>query len=211
VLLESSQSPPRHRLALCQDGHRYTADFETSSLGIDAKLIPYLEDLSRSLAPPETVQRALNCGFQTDADVANAYRDQVRREREIDSLDRLLNQDEENVQTLLDVLPDEPDSRGYDDAVELITVERTEIEEVLGEKGWEVLLVTTELEDEGLLPRTERDLERVLTALLEVTYGVNERQASTHKKRLREAARAAVKAGNPIFERLGHLLRRKKT
>jgi hypothetical protein len=181
---------------------------ETREAIIDA-LVDCLYDL-RSLSVPEVILKALNSGFHTDADVGNAVRRKVWKESKYlfkNGDDVVSNHDEDNSITLFEVLPEESDGTNhYSDAVELILEEKSQVVEALGEEGWEVLEEIVELVDNDLLPPTKRERERVLTEVFQKAYGVNERQASTHKRRFQEAFETAAADGKPVFDELLDLL-----
>ena len=94
----------------------------------------------------------------------------------------------------------------YNEAVETILQEKSQVVEVLGEEGGEVLEKIVQLEDDHLLPEGERDGERALTGIFGAVYGVNERQACTLKSRFRKAFVRAVEAGKWVFEQVAELL-----
>jgi hypothetical protein len=201
----------RHAIPMryASDGRRCPADFEKSSCEIDAELISNLGTLG-SLEPRRIVEKALNLGFQTDVDVANAFRQRMRRERDTISLDHLMTQElaEHNVHTLFDFLADDPDSGSnpFSEAAELIRSEKPAISKVLGERGWEVLWELVELVDNDLLPTQQRERERTITGIFGTIYGVNARQAQTHKSHFRRTFEAAVREGHPILSEVAELL-----
>jgi hypothetical protein len=164
----------------------------------------------RTLSPPELILIALNGGFHTDVDVGNAVRRKVREEsRHLSKYgsDAVSKDDEGGYGTLFEVLPDSVDrANHYNEAVEIILQERAQVVEELGEKGWEVLEEIVEHEDQGMLPMTKRDRQRLLTEMFQTAYGVCERQARTHKSRFLEAIEAGASEGKPVFECIEELL-----
>jgi hypothetical protein len=182
---------------------------ETREAIVDA-LVDCLCDL-RTLPVPEVILTALNGGFHIDADVANALRRRVREESKYlfrygDDVE--LQNEKGDPLTLFETLEDKPILREnfYNDVVEIIFQEKPQFVDELGEEGWEVLEQIVELVDNDLLPPTKRERERVLTEVFQKAYGVNERQARTHKSQFRRSFEAAVVAGKPVFERIAELL-----
>ncbi len=165
----------------------------------------------RTLTPPEIVLTVLNGGFHTDADVGNAVRRKLREESkhlvafgdDTGSVD-----DEGGYATLFEVLPDDPGPRTnpYNEAVEIILRDKSQIVDELGEEGWEVLEQIVELEDNGLFPQTKRDRQRVLTEIFEIAYSVNSRQARTHKSRFLAVVEVRANEGKRLFEWIEELL-----
>jgi hypothetical protein len=170
----------------------------------------------RSLAASEIITAALNGDFQIDAEVANAVRQEVRQERKTRSFEVELElaslHEEEGTATFLDILEDRADSQNNpsSDASEVITLEIAQITQAMGQKGWEVLFELAELIDGDSLPEGKRDRERVVTEVFQDVYGVKARQARTRKDRFQEEIRAAVKAGNPVLEKIVETLASKK-
>jgi len=164
----------------------------------------------KGLSDGQIILTALNGGFHTAADVGNALRRKVREESKYlfgYGGDVLWQDDEGDDVTLEEVLPD-PARRTnhYNEAVEIILQEKSQVVEVLGEEGREVLEKIVELEDDHLLPESDRDGERALTGIFGAVYGVNERQARTLKSRFRKAFVRAVEAGKWVFEQVAELL-----
>jgi hypothetical protein len=165
---------------------------EETREAIKDELVACLHDLSA----PETVLRALNGGFETDVDVANALRRKAWKEPKhiLYDGDEVSEDDEGEPLTLFEVTPDDPESRTnvYDTLVEIIFQEKAQVVKELGEKGWtaweEILELSdnhiAELADKGSLSETGKDCHRAITGVFERVYGVKERQARTLKNRL---------------------------
>jgi hypothetical protein len=182
--------------------------FQEAREAIQDELIPRLGNL-KSASAQDIIQTALGFGFQTDVDVANAVRQRVRQERRNISYQDAFSHENGEASILLEFLEDGIRCRNntYSSVVELVQVEKAHIEEVIGEKGWEVLWSFVGLIDADSLPSCERDRERILTEAFMAAYDVEERQARTHKKLFRMAFKEAVEAGeNPVFEKLAELL-----
>ena len=171
-------------------------------------LVDCLYDL-RTLPVPEVILTALYGGFHTDVDVGNALRRKVREESRYlcqYGQDAVTNWTKGEL-TLFEVLPDAgPRTNPYNDVVEVILPERPQIVEELGKEGWEVLMQIVELADNDLLPQSKRARQRAITEVFETVYGVNPRQARTHKSRFLAAVEAAASDGKPIFENIAKLL-----
>jgi hypothetical protein len=169
----------------------------------------------RTLSAPEIVLTALHGGFHTDADVGNALHQRVRqlafwdRQKQQESPyvfkygNDLESQDEEgDAITLFEIVPDNPGSRTnvYNAVLKIITQEKAQIVEELGEKGWTAFEEILELIDNEAVClaetgncQNERDFERSLTDVFERVYGVKERQARTHKSRFLATVKRIVK------------------
>lgn len=149
----------------------------------------------KALSDGEVILRALDGGFETDVDVANAVRQGVREDSKYLAFgdDSVSTGDEGEERTRFDDTPDYPESttNAYNDLIEIVVQEKAQVVEELGEKGWTAWEGILEFVDslsvaqaETGSSQNERDFQRSLTAVFEQVYGVKERQASTHKSRL---------------------------
>jgi hypothetical protein len=181
---------------------------ETRESIMDA-LADCLYDL-RTLPVPEVILTALNGGFHIDADVGNALRRRVREESKYlfqYGHDVVSGDDDGEVLTLFEILPDESDGTDcYGDAIEIILQEKAQVVEEFGEEGWEVLEQIVDFIDNDLLPQRKRDRQRLVTEVFERAYRVNPRQARTHKSRFLARVETAAIERKAVFEAIAQLL-----
>ena len=182
---------------------------ETREAIMDA-LVERLYEL-KGLPHGEIILTALNGEFQTDADVGNALRRKVGvRSRYLFQYGGDFVGKADDWVTLLDVLkenPAGPQPNPYSDTVELILQEKSQVVEELGEEGWEVIEEIVNLADNDSFSQTKpRERQRLVTEVFQTAYGVNPRQARTHKSRFLAAVEAGASEGKPAFEEMAKLL-----
>lgn len=167
---------------------------ETREAIMDA-LVDRLYDL-RTLSAPEIVLQALCGAFQTDADVAEALRRKVReRSGYLFQYGSDAASKESTELTLFEVMDEEKKENPpnvYSNTVEFILQEKSQVVEEVGEEGWEVIEQIVELVDNDLLPKGQKERQRVLTEVFQTAYSVNPRQARTLKSRFLAAIETAA-------------------
>jgi hypothetical protein len=202
------------------DGYREGGIAEETRECIKSALAERLYDL-RTLSAPEIVLTALNGRFRTDADVANGLRRRARGESKRlfqYGDDEIFQDNESEPLTLFEVVADDPGPRTnvYNAVLKVITQEKAQVVEELGEKGWTAWEGILELVDslsaaqaETGASQNERDFDRSLTGVFERVYGVKERQAFTHKSRFLVTIKRIVEA--VLAKRLGRGDMRKRS
>ncbi len=202
------------------DGYRDGGIAQETREAITGELVEYLHNL-RTLSAPEFVLKALNGGFQIAANVGNALRRKVREQSKHlfqYGSDEVSADDEGDPLTLFEIVPDNPGPRTnvYNVVLKVITQEKAQIVEELGEKGWtafEEILQFVDSESvsgaETGYSQNERDFERSLTGVFEKVYGVKQRQARTIKNQFMSTVRQIIES--VLTKRLGRSDIRKRS